>query len=115
DGPVIICDVALPADTDPSVRERRPDVAVIKGGLVRVPPAPAQVARGNAHTGARDFLLEGLPLPPDHVFACMAETILMGLTGMTSDYSKGDVRKERVVEMLQLARLHGFELGDLKM
>ncbi len=115
DGPVIICDVALPVDTDPSVRERRPDVTVIKGGLVRVPPVPAQVARGNAHTGARDFLLEGLPLPPDHVFACMAETILMGLTGMTSDYSKGDVRKERVVEMLELARLHGFELGDLKM
>lgn len=115
DGPVIICDVALPADTDPSVRERRSDVTVIKGGLVRVPPVPAQVARDNAHTGARDFLLEGLPLPPDHVFACMAETILMGLTGVTSDYSKGDVRKERVVEMLELARLHGFELGDLKM
>lgn len=115
EGPVIICDVALPADTDPSVMELRPDVIVIKGGLVRVPPVPAQVARDNVHTGARDFLLEGLPLPPDHVFACMAETMLMGLTGITSDYSKGDVRKERVVEMLELARLHGFELGDLKM
>lgn len=115
DGPVIICDVALPADTDPSLPERRPDVTVIKGGLVRVPPVPAQVAHLNAHTGARDFLLEGLPLPPDHVFACMAEAILMGLTGITSDYSKGDVRKEQVMEMLELAKLHGFELGDLKM
>lgn len=114
-GSIVICDVALPADTHPSVRECRPDVCVIQGGLVRVPPIPAHEIRDNAHTGAEHFLLEGSPLPPDHVYACMAETILMGLTGITSDYSKGEVRKEQVLEMLELAKLHGFELGDLKL
>ncbi|WP_443192214.1 aminotransferase class III-fold pyridoxal phosphate-dependent enzyme [Pseudomonas indica] len=113
-GPVVICDVALPADTHPSVANQRPDVRVIKGGLVRVPPAPDYVAARNAHLGVRDFLLEGLPIPPEHVFACMGETLLMGLTGITSHYSRGDVRQEQVREMLELARLHGFTLGDLK-
>ncbi|MEQ9365841.1 MAG: aminotransferase class III-fold pyridoxal phosphate-dependent enzyme [Leptospirales bacterium] len=111
---VVICDVALPADTDPEVFEKRPDVLVIKGGEVKVAPVPAAVAEANAHTGARDFKLEGVPIRPDHMFACMTEAVLMGLTGIESDYSKGDVQKNRVREILEIASLHGFELGALK-
>ena len=111
---IVICDVALPADTDESVFRLRPDVTVLLGGEVRVPPVPADVALLNANTSARDFLVEGVPIRPDHMFACMCETTLLGLTGITSNYSYGEVSKNRVREILDISRMHGFSLGALK-
>ncbi|RFA26565.1 hypothetical protein CAI21_16500 [Alkalilimnicola ehrlichii] len=64
-------------------------MTVIKGGLVRVPPAPPSGARQNADIGVRDFLLEGLPIEPEHLFACITETILMGQPGSPATKVKG--------------------------
>ncbi len=100
DGPVVICDLAVPADVDPEVAAR-PDVRVIRGGLVAVPNDP-------------EFVIGGLPLPRGHAFACMAETLLLGLVGVREHFSHGPIRPEQVRQAMAWAAAHGFQLGEDK-
>jgi acetylornithine/succinyldiaminopimelate/putrescine aminotransferase/predicted amino acid dehydrogenase len=102
-GPVVICDISLPADVDASVGEQRPDVMVINGGIVELP------------SGNQDFRIGGLALDPGHVYACVGETLLMGLEGMTTHGSYGTVTPPQVSQALRLAEKHGFKLGQFKM
>lgn len=98
-GPVIICDISVPSDVAPDVKQERPEVVVIHGGVVRLP-----------HND--DFVIAGLPLEKGHVYACMAETLLMGLEGIDQHGSYGPVKPEGVRAALAMAEKHGFELGD---
>ena len=98
---VVVCDVSVPGDLPKEVRAERADLHVIEGGLVRLPGAP-------------DFAIPGIPLQEGHVFACMAETLLMGLEGFRQHGSYGAVSPEQVDQMLHLADSYGFALGDDK-
>src|SRR6266404_1624707 len=95
-GPVVICDISAPSDVDGSVMITRPDVTVLHGGVVRLPYDT-------------DLTIAGLPLTPGTLFACMAETLLMGLEGRTSHGSYGRIRVAQVVEAMAWAEKHGFE------
>jgi len=97
DRPVVVCDVAVPHDTDPRVALERPNVRVIAGGLVRLPFGQRLAARG-------------LPLEPGQVYACLAETLLLGLTGIGEPFSYGPLVPEKVRRIAALSRLHGFEV-----
>ncbi|MDJ0899822.1 MAG: aminotransferase class III-fold pyridoxal phosphate-dependent enzyme [Xenococcus sp. MO_188.B8] len=99
--PVVICDLSLPADVAPQINRKRPDVLVIKGGIVRLP-----------HN--KDFVISGIPLETGHAFACMSETLLMGLEGITSHGSYGTITPEGVDWALSMAKKHGFTLGHFK-
>jgi len=101
DGPVVVCDVAVPADVSPDVAFERPLAIVMRGGVVKLP-----------HN--EDFVIAGLDLEPGYAFACMAETLLMGLEGMTESVSFGSIKPEGVNWGLQAARKHGFNLGKLE-
>ena len=80
EGPAVICDISVPADTDPSVERLRDDVIVFQGGIVRLPCNPT-------------FTVGGVPLEPGLSFACMAETLLLGLEGRRGNYSyAGSIR-----------------------
>ncbi|MBF0502036.1 MAG: aminotransferase class III-fold pyridoxal phosphate-dependent enzyme [Candidatus Riflebacteria bacterium] len=97
---VVIFDVSVPSAVAPEAG-RRAGVEWFKGGVVSLPE--------------RDALNIGaLPLEPGFVYACMAETMLLGLERRWEDYSVGDIDKARVLEMLSLAQKHGFTLGRLK-
>jgi predicted amino acid dehydrogenase len=100
--PVVVCDVAVPADVSLEVPLQRPLVTVMRGGLVKLPRN-------------EDFLIAGLDLEPGYVFACMAETLLMGLEGTTSSVSFGSIKPEGVNWALQAAKKHGFALGKLEL
>jgi acetylornithine/succinyldiaminopimelate/putrescine aminotransferase/predicted amino acid dehydrogenase/acyl carrier protein len=95
-GPVVICDVAVPSDVGPAVARERPDVLVISGGEVRLP------------LGQRPGLC-GRHLPAESVFACLGETLLLGLSGWQSHFSFGPISRENVHVIASLARQHGFE------
>ncbi|MCO5167769.1 MAG: aminotransferase class III-fold pyridoxal phosphate-dependent enzyme [Planctomycetes bacterium] len=97
-GPRVICDLAVPEDTAPEVLRERPDVRVLRGGIVRLPRP-------------QGLVLAGLPLEPDHVFACMAETLLLGLSRMNEHFSWGRVTKMHVEAIRDLAAYHGFTLA----
>jgi len=101
DGPVVVCDIALPASVHPDVHSARPDVPVLMGGLVRLPNNP-------------DFVVPGIPLPPGTTFGCMAETMLLGLTGIMEDYSVGQLTPIKIKKIHEIAAIHGFELGHSK-
>lgn len=96
--PVVICDISVPADVSPEVLEKRPDVLVLRGGVVRLPDNP-------------DLELREASLPPAHAFACLAETALMGLDGYRRNFSFGEITKSEVDEIAQVGRRHGFTLG----
>ena len=102
DGPVAICDISLPSDVSAEVLAERPDVLVIRGGVVRLPCND-------------DFSIGGIALPKGHALACMSETLLMGLEGLSSDGSVGSVTEEGVRRTLGWADKHGFRLGDLRL
>lgn len=91
----VVCDVALPPDVSPRVVQERDDVLVIEGGILDV---PSEVDFGF------DF-----GLPPGKAYACMVETMVLALEGRRESYSLGKrVQVERVHEIAQLARKHGF-------
>jgi acetylornithine/succinyldiaminopimelate/putrescine aminotransferase/predicted amino acid dehydrogenase len=100
--PTVVCDIAVPADVSPEVPLQRPLTTVMRGGLVKLPRN-------------EDFLIAGLDLEPGYVFACMAETLLMGLEGVTSSVSFGSIKPEGVNWALQAAQKHGFALGKLEL
>jgi acetylornithine/succinyldiaminopimelate/putrescine aminotransferase/predicted amino acid dehydrogenase len=102
DGPVAICDISLPSDVSDQVRRSRPDVLVIRGGVVRLPFND-------------DFAVGGIALPRGHALACMSETLLMGLEGLRSNGSVGPVTEEGVRRTLAWAEKHGFQLADIRL
>ncbi|HEX8282687.1 MAG TPA: aminotransferase class III-fold pyridoxal phosphate-dependent enzyme [Pyrinomonadaceae bacterium] len=99
--PTIVCDISVPPDVSPEVAERCPDALVLKGGVVRLPLND-------------DFVLKENPLPAGHMYACMAETTLLGLEGYRGHFSFGDVSADDVRWILEVGRKHGYQLGYLK-
>ncbi len=96
-GPVVICDVAVPNDVAPEVGRLRPDIRVIRGGILQLP-----------HEQALD--IRGLILPRGQAYACVSETLLLGLAEIGEPFSYGDLRPERVGEIGRLAKEFGFQV-----
>jgi predicted amino acid dehydrogenase len=44
----------------------------------------------------------------------MAETMLMGLNQMGMNYSYGDIQRQQVKKIDEIARIHGFSLADYR-
>ncbi len=99
--PTLICDIAVPADVDESVSQACPHVQVIQGGVVKLP-----------HNA--EFQVAGIPLEPGELYACMAETLLMGLSDIQDHYSYGQIEKEQVKAIMREARKHGFQVSRVK-
>lgn len=97
----VVCDVARPRDVSRQVVEERNDVLVIEGGMVEV-PGPVNF---NFNFG----------FPPQMAFACMAETMVLALEGRYENFTLGkELSLEKVNEIDQLARRHGFKLGGFR-
>lgn len=97
----VVCDVARPADVDPSVYERN-DVLILEGGLVQYPD---DICFG-PNLGYRDGVC----------LACLSETVLLAMEGDCQDYSIGTKLPLETVHYLRsLAKKHGFGLAGLKM
>jgi predicted amino acid dehydrogenase len=93
----VVCDVATPPDVSPRVAQERGDVSVIGGGVVNVP-------------GEVDFGFN-FGLPRGKAYACMAETMVLALEDRYESFSLGkQIQVDKVHEIAQLARKHGFRL-----
>jgi len=101
DAPTAICDISVPSDVAATVATQKPNVLVLQGGNVRLPHDP-------------DFGIHGVRLEAGHVFACMAETLLMGLEGGTMSGSQGSLSFAGVETALAMAAKHGFSLGGFR-
>lgn len=98
----IVCDIAVPNNVRDDIASTRPDVIYQQGGVVATPNGES------LHPTARAFLKSG------QLFACMAETAILGLAGINRHYSHGSISKQQVREILALAKAHGFTLASHK-
>ncbi len=98
----VVCDVAVPNNVRPGLALERPDIDYQQGGIVATPHGES------LHPSARSFLGEG------ELFACMAETAVLGLAGFERHYSHGPIDRRQVREIEALAGLHGFRLAQPK-
>jgi predicted amino acid dehydrogenase len=91
----VVCDIARPRDIGEQVARARPDVLVIDGGVIQVP-------------GCSEDL--GVGFPPGLTYACMAETIILALEGLTDeDFSVGrEIEMGQVELIAHLAEKHDF-------
>jgi predicted amino acid dehydrogenase len=99
EGPVILCDVAVPRDVDPSVAEQRPEATILKGGTVH---APFGQALG----------ISAVRLDPGQLYGCLAESLVLGFAGLREHFSYGKLTASRVRRIRELALSHGFALGE---
>jgi acetylornithine/succinyldiaminopimelate/putrescine aminotransferase/predicted amino acid dehydrogenase len=91
----IVCDVARPFNVDPAVRESRPDVCLIDGGLVRLPFD----ADSGVYAGPRSGI----------VYACVAETILWALEQTYDRVSPEACMEIDAIRSLErIGEKHGF-------
>ena len=92
----VILDISVPSNIDPAVFKERPDVAAYHESLAQLPEGQA-LATG------------WMPLPAGQIYACLAETITLGLSGREGHYSLGALRKGQVVEILEMGGLVGLK------
>lgn len=99
----IICDIARPRDIGEIVRLKRPDdVLVFDGAILQIP--------GDNYDCQFDY-----DFPVGTTYACMAETMVLGLEGCRENFSLGKTLDlDRVKEIGKLAKLHGFSLAGYR-
>ncbi len=95
----VITDVARPLDLPPEEVARRPDVLVIESGEIEVPGA---------------LRMKNIGLPPNVVYACLAETIVLALAGRFESYTVGrQIDWHKVHEIYELGLQHGMRLAAI--
>jgi predicted amino acid dehydrogenase len=96
----VITDVARPLDLPPEEVAKRPDVLVIESGEIELPSK----VRG----------LKSIGLPPNVIYACLAETIVLALEGRFEVFTIGrDTEWEKVKEIYKLGLKHGMKLAAI--
>lgn len=96
----IVCDVARPRDVARKVIQAREDIIVCDGGIVLVPELIQQTF---------DF---GYPL--GYIYACMAETLILLIKGITATAYSLNVTKESVLQLLAWGDELGFKLDGYR-
>jgi predicted amino acid dehydrogenase len=96
----VITDVARPLDLPPGEVAKRPDVLVIESGEIELPTK----VKG----------MKSIGLPPNVVYACLAETIVLALEGRFEVFTIGrDTEWEKVKEIYKLGLRHGMKLSAI--
>jgi acetylornithine/succinyldiaminopimelate/putrescine aminotransferase/predicted amino acid dehydrogenase len=94
----VLVDISVPSNVHPDVFEERPDVVAYHGALATLP-------------GDQVLNAGWMPLPTGQIYACLAETITLGLTSHFDHYSVGVVRKAQVIDVMARAARAGVGLG----
>jgi predicted amino acid dehydrogenase len=98
----VVLDDTVPRNTDEKLLIERPDVLIVDGGLVEIP----------------GFNLRGsIALAPKLAYACLAETMLLALSGHKGHFCMGDVQVDQAEHILKLAdenRHLGFHLAPFR-
>lgn len=100
-GPVVLCDVAAPGDVDPQVARDRPEALILRGGRFRLPMdqdlGRYRISRSN---------------PYGVVFACAAETIVLGFEKNQQHFSYGALSAPQIRLIRDQARKHGLTMEE---
>ncbi|MBT6431833.1 MAG: aminotransferase class III-fold pyridoxal phosphate-dependent enzyme [Deltaproteobacteria bacterium] len=90
----VVVDIGVPLNAKQDVKDRH-DVTYMQGGLAKLP--------------FQQEMTETVKnLPHGTVYGCVAETMLMGLSGSGRNFSFGDITRKQVKEVTALAESYGF-------
>ncbi len=96
----VVTDTTLPSVFSADAVAKRPDVLVIRSGEILLP--------GN------DIEMKDIGLPPEVVYAGLAETIILALEGRFETYTVGsEPQWEKVKEIYRLGLKHGMQLASI--
>ncbi|OTA19022.1 diaminobutyrate--2-oxoglutarate aminotransferase [Xenorhabdus beddingii] len=98
----VVCDISVPHNLSDEDLLSRPDIKILRGGIVQTPQNDSVDPR------VRAYLKEG------QVYACMAETILLALEQYKGNFSYGNISTDQVLDIMAIARKHNFTLSDIK-
>lgn len=97
----VVCDLSRPPNVSRAIRQARPDVLVIDGGVVEIP--------GRPDLGWNFGFEQGLG------YACMAETMMLALEKHLEHTSIGsNLSLDTLTWIRSLAGKHGFRMADLR-
>ncbi len=95
----VITDVARPLDLPPEEVAKRPDVLVIESGEIELPS---------------EVRMKSINLPPNVIYACLAETVVLALEGRFEVFTIGrDTEWQKVKEIYKLGLKHGMKLAAI--
>ena len=95
----VITDVARPLDLSAEDVARRPDVLVVESGEIELPG---------------EVRMRDIGLPPNVVYACLAETIVLALEGRYENFTIGRaIEWAKVKEIYKLGLKHGMRLATI--
>lgn len=101
----VVVDVAVPPSIKPEMLAKleaeRPDLTYHLGGVAQIPKEQSI-----------DLFI--FPLGQNECYACMAETFSLGFSGRKNFLNIGDLNKDIVLEVQDIAKKVGFVLGSYK-
>ncbi len=104
----IVCDISMPHNVSKEVIEKRKDVIVIEGGIIRLPSTPNFKKLFN-NISFEDII----GYPKNNVLACMAETIILTAENIKENYSIGrNIDSSKIIKIKELANKHGFSVEN---
>jgi len=105
----IVCDISRPHNGSKEVIEKRKDVIVIEGGIIRLPSIPTFRKLFN-NISFEDII----GYPKNNVLACMAETIILTAENIKENYSIGrNIDSNKIIKIKELADKHGFSVENV--
>ncbi|MCX7870081.1 MAG: hypothetical protein N2485_00665 [bacterium] len=105
----IVCDISMPHNVSKEVIEKRKDVIVIEGGIIRLPSIPTFRKLFN-NISFEDII----GYPKNNVLACMAETIILTAENIKENYSIGrNIDSNKIIKIKELADKHGFSVENV--
>lgn len=98
----IVYDISVPVNSTDELIQNTRNIKVIMGGVVELP-------------FEQTITMRAYPLGKGEAFACISETILLGLEEKLCNFSYGNLHPTQVNYMNQLGAKHGFKLKKNKL
>ncbi len=98
----IVYDISVPINSTDELMQNKRNIKVIMGGVVELPYE-------------QTITMPAYPLGKGEAFACISETILLGLEEKLCNFSFGNLHPSQVNYMNQLGAKHGFKLKKNKL
>lgn len=97
----IVYDISVPMNCRPELLDNDQGIRVLLGGVVALP-------------GGESLPLRGFPLEEGLAYACMSDTLLLGLEPEQPSCSYGAIRSHHIDTMGRLGAKHGFHFAKTK-
>ena len=92
----LVCDLSVPHNCTAALLNNSKGIEVIFGGIAELPNGEA-------------LPIKGFPLEKGQVYGCIGETLLLGLEGIHTSYSIGNIAHQQVLHLGEIAQQHGFK------